>query len=303
MSQRLPADATVTRGEATPADHARAQAILDHLKLPNGCYPAYRRAALAFIESAQAHSNVIRLGSAVAPIVRARLRTSSLFGQAYLVCDVPRGWMAETLPGCEGAAIQAHRRDWPPLVLLPIPRPDRTRVEMQSIIEHEFVHIHQILLGRFQGPRPTSNTLEAMRREFFRSIRNEYEANLLQLTRWPHLWRGTQWPLDAWCVLRGYTSALEGLIEACLEQQSSIRVFRALFDGLPTRVAKGLAANRIPAAHALWVKQLWPRHFCTAIEVVTAHRVDRLFSPRYGALKEMARSYERRWQACNTNFS
>jgi hypothetical protein len=88
--------------------------------------------------------------------------------------------MAQTMPGCEGAAILVNRRHWPALVLLPTPRPNRTRVEMQSIIEHEFVHIHQILLGRFQGPRPTSNTLEAMRREFFRSIRNEYEANLLR---------------------------------------------------------------------------------------------------------------------------
>ncbi len=284
-SQRLPADATVPPGQPTPADHARAQAILNHLELPNGCCPSYKRAVLAFIESAQTRSNVIRLGSAVAPIVRARLRASSLFGRTCLVCDVPRSWMAQAMPGCEGAAIQANRFDWPPLVLLPVPRPDRTRVEMQSIIEHEFVHIHQMLLGRFQGPRPTSNTFEAMRREFFRSIRNEYEANLLQLTRWPHLWRRIQWPLDAWWVLRGYTSALEGLIEACLEEQSSMRVFRALFDGLPTRVAKGLAANRIPTAYALWVKQLWPRHFRTAIEVVIAHRIDMLFNPRYEALK------------------
>jgi hypothetical protein len=199
--------------------------------------------------------------------------------------------MAQSLPGCEGAAIQALRRDWPPLVLLPIPRPDRTRVEMQSIIEHEFVHIHQILLGRFQGSRPTSTTLEGMRREFFRSIRNEYEANLLQLTRWPHLWHGTHWPLDAWCVLRGYTSALEGLVEACLEKQSPMRVFRGLFDGLPTQFAKGLAANRIPSAHARWLKQLWPRHFRTAIEVVTAHRVDTFFKPQYEAMKELTRVY------------
>jgi hypothetical protein len=291
-SQRLPADATVPRGQPTPADHARAQAILERLELPSGCYEEYKRAALVFIDSAQVQSNFIRLGSAVAPIVRPRLKASLLFGRPYLVCDVPRNWIARVLPDCEAAAIQPLRRDWPPLVILPIPQPDRTRVEMQSIIEHEFVHIHQILLGRFQGSRPISTTFEGMRREFFRSIRNEYEANLVQLTRWPHLWRGTQWPLDAWCVLRGYTSALEGLIEACLEKQSSMRVFGALFDGLPTRVAKGLAGNRIPSAHALWVKQLWTRHFRTAIDVVTAHRVDMLFSPRHEALRELARLYE-----------
>lgn len=142
----------------------------------NGCYRSNKRAALAFMKSAQTGSNVLRLGNAVAPVVRPRLRASSLFGRAYLVCDVPRSWMAQAMPGCEGAAIQANRRHSPPPVLLPTPRPDRARMEMQSIIEHEFVHIHQILLGRFQGSRPTSTTLEGMRREFFRSIRNEYET-------------------------------------------------------------------------------------------------------------------------------
>ena len=272
----------------TPADHARAQAILERLELSSGRYQAYTRAARAFIKGAEARSNFIRLGSAVAPIVRPRLKASVLFRQPYLVCDVARSWIPRALPDCEAAAIQPLRRDWPPLVLLPVPRPDRTRLEMQSIIEHEFVHIHQILLGRFQESRPTSNTLEGMRREFFRSIRNEYEANLVQLTRWPHLWRGTQWSLDAWCVLRGYSNALEGLIEACLEKQASMRVFRALFDGLPTRFAKGLAANRIPSAHALWLKELWSRHFRTALEVVTAQRVDTLGSPRYEVLRQLA---------------
>jgi hypothetical protein len=275
----------------TLADHPGAEAILQRLDLPTGRYQAYIETALRFINGAETQPKFIRLGTLVAPVVRARLRTSALFGRPYLVCDVARSWMAQSLPGCEGAAIQALRRDWPPLVLLPIPRPDRTRVEMQSIIEHEFVHIHQILLGRFQGSRPTSTTLEGMRREFFRSIRNEYEANLLQLTRWPHLWHGTHWPLDAWCVLRGYTSALEGLVEACLEKQSPMRVFRGLFDGLPTQFAKGLAANRIPSAHARWLKQLWPRHFRTAIEVVTAHRVDTFFKPQYEAMKELTRVY------------
>jgi len=71
-----------------------------------------------------------------------------------------------------------------------------------------------------------------------------------------------------------------------------MRVFRALFDDLPIRIANALAANRIPAAHAIWVKQLWPRHFRTAIEVVIAQRIHMLFSPRYDALKELARVYE-----------
>jgi hypothetical protein len=189
----------VPSGQPTPGDHARAQAILDRLELPNGCYPSYKRAALAFIKSAQTRSNVIRLGSAVAPAARPRLRASSLFGRAYLVCDVPRSWMATAMPGCEGRN-SSQSPTLAPTGPASTPRPDRTRVEMQSIIEHEFVHIHQILLGRFHGPRPTSNTLEAMRREFFRSIRNEYEANLLQLTRWPHLWRGIQ--CEALPVLR-----------------------------------------------------------------------------------------------------
>ena len=93
-------------------------------------------------------------------------------------------------------------------------------------------------------------------------------------------------------MLRGYTSALEGLIEACLEKQSAMRVFRALFDELPTQFATGLAANRMRSVHALWLRELWPRHFRTAIEVVTAQRADMLSSPRYDALKEMAALYD-----------
>lgn len=276
--------------QPTPADHARAQAAFDRLQLSAGCYSSYRRAALAFIANSKARSQVIRIGNDAAPIVRPRMISSLLFKQSYLVCDVPRSWMAQTLPGCEGAAIQTPR--WPPLVVLPTPRPNLTRVEMLSIVEHEFVHVHQMLLGRFQGSRPRSSTLEGMRREFFRSICDEYEANLLQLTRWPHLWRGIECPLDEWCVLRGYTSALEGLIEACVERQASMRAFCALFNDLPRRIAKGFADHRIHAVHAEWVKRLWPQHFRTAVELVIGSRIPSLFDRRVEALKRLAESYD-----------
>ena len=101
------------REDLAPADHARAQAILERLELSSGRYQACTRAARAFIQGAVARSNFIRLGSAVAPIVRPRLKASVLFRQPYLVSDVARSWIARALPDCEAARVTRTLRSVP----------------------------------------------------------------------------------------------------------------------------------------------------------------------------------------------
>ena len=81
----------------------------------------------------------------------------------------------------------------PPLIII---REDKARDKSESltsIIEHEMVHVNQVLLGCFpalifpDSPRETLTSLMSV-------IKAEYHANLLQLTKWPHLFAHTEIP-------------------------------------------------------------------------------------------------------------
>ena len=94
---------------------------MQRLDLPTRGYQSYREAALKFIAGAEAQPKFIRLGGVLAPIIRARLKNSVLFGRPYLVCDVERSWMAQTLPATNRTSSFFR---WP-INWVPLPFPSR----------------------------------------------------------------------------------------------------------------------------------------------------------------------------------
>src|SRR3954466_528382 len=67
-------------------------------------------------------------------------RRSLLYERDYLLAFVDAEWIGAIAPGCD--AIASNNEGAPPLVLLP-------RELQPGIVEHEFVHINQALMGTF----------------------------------------------------------------------------------------------------------------------------------------------------------
>lgn len=99
----------------------------------------------------------------------------------------------------------------PPVVIMPEKSRHRGASAL-SIIEHEIVHINQILTGAFPE-LPKKRDVRTRIKYFADAMRTEYEANLLQLVRWPALYpTDAGLSLDHWCMLRGYADALEATV-------------------------------------------------------------------------------------------
>lgn len=146
-------------------------------------------------------------------VTKFRVLCSELFKYDYLLVYVETLSFGEIVPDSDaitsvgdlGGVFQL------PLVIIPVNFKIRGQF-YRSILEHEFVHVNQILLGTFPK-QISSQTAENMLDNFFQCMRSEYEANVLQLTRWPFVFPQKEIEqeisLEHWSVLRGYSQGLE----------------------------------------------------------------------------------------------
>jgi hypothetical protein len=187
-----------------------------------------------------------------------RLYPSILFGRDYLVAYMEPEWFRWVAPKCDAIAAPSLASQGgaqpPPLVFVPARRARSKSESFRSILEHEFVHVNQGILrslpdmdiGRGAG------TLIA---SLLARTRAEYEAHLLQLVRWPRLYPRryqARFSLEHWCLLRGYTQALEETLLAAANDEGFppeevVRFLDELPAALPASfrrlgVAKELAA-------------------------------------------------------------
>ena len=215
----------------TSSEEKKCANLLMTLHLPVATYDRYRRQAQAFL-SLFAHHDEMRRASTrrsgrsnASPAHRAppaisngitnfAMRRSDLFGREYLVAYADAAWLREIAPGNDAITSPCATFNFAPspaLVLIPGSRKKADDPAFLSILEHEFVHIHQILLGTF--PDSELDTADKCLREILRIARAEYEANLIELIRWPRLYSGVHArhgiSLEDFCTLRGYTQGLQ----------------------------------------------------------------------------------------------
>jgi hypothetical protein len=101
------------------------------------------------------------------PVQEFNVVRSELFGSDYLVGYVDAGWFASVAPSCDAIAapeIRLGPLTSPPLVLVPAVKRRTKTAAFHSVLEHEFVHVNQAILGLFptvEGIRekPISNLL------------------------------------------------------------------------------------------------------------------------------------------------
>jgi hypothetical protein len=169
-----------------------------------------------------------------------RWRRSVLFGRDYLVAHVDDALLDEVAPECDAIAAAMN---FGPLVLVPLRRRGTRSEVFTSILEHEFVHVNQMLLGRFGHDLVGRSVPEAIA-AFSEEAAVEHDANLIQLAHCPRLF-----PLDLgislehWCVLRGWTAALERAVLGGFCRPNLLgRFLTAVGDTAPS-IAKQIGAS------------------------------------------------------------
>lgn len=225
----------------------------------------------------------------------ASMRRSRLFAREYLVVQMDDDEFVRQSPGCDAATWDGAFELWglrPATVLIPFSFRNRRDRQYQSVLEHEYVHVNQALMGRF--PRVARDASELIE-EFQERVECEYEAQQLA-----SLWQ-PECPLDDLddtqsMALRATTQALERMLARAvsigcaqehlvthvlpqLGQATALGLARAL---APDHVSQGLGANApLLGLGAAKVVAEWPT-MTGAVAVRTLRAVER-WSRAHGA--------------------
>jgi hypothetical protein len=183
----------------------------------------------------------------------------------------------------------------PPLVIVP-DRQRRRDERFRSIIEHEFVHINQAIVGTLM-PSPRGSGAQRVASVFFSRFRNEFEAHLLQLVRWPRLFpHRLGLSLEHWCVLRGYTDALQAILLATWRRQFSPQDLLVFLDRLPRRLPRWLEELGVDDALAASLRRDLSLHVAIALLTLDATRPSFGRSAVFRTGKAWVRSTPWPWQ-------
>ena len=207
--------------------NGETQVYLDLLRTltpKKSVYRLYLRESDEFIDE---YSTVMEMSPELIdkfPIKGLTILHSELFSLKYLVAYVDSTWFNSIAPGCDAVASPEFNMGpfrSPPIVLVPETKIGNTDVAFRSTLEHEYVHINQALLGNFPA---AEGFVKDPIRSMFEIVESEYQANFLQLSRWPTLYKkakklGVALSLRDWCILRGYSQALEAVLMAIMEDQ------------------------------------------------------------------------------------
>lgn len=193
---------------------------------------------------------------------------SILFGRDYLIVYVDTIWLREVVPDCTAITAAVKGSHEPPLVLASAHRMRRKCARFCAVLEHEYVHVNQALLGQFSADE-WSGTAKAILSRLFSDMRAEYEANVIELIHWPQFhshWRDM--PFDRWCALRGYSQSLEKLIWNAAAGHIQPRPAIGCLRSIPDALADGFAKMGINPDHAAWFRQAWTQHIRHAFKIV-----------------------------------
>lgn len=261
-------------------DKQKAEKLLSKLRLSDNVFERYRRRAEQYLED---YNRPARGASPRRVITALQMHNSLLFDREYLVAYVTDEWFHKTSPGHDAVAteyLQIGSTKTPPIVLVPENKKNTRRRGFRSVLEHEFVHVNQILLGTF--PRSLNGTTKDLMEEILRMTRAEYEANLLQLARWPHFYtraaKETGLSLESWCVFRGYTQGLEQIILAAVNGDLDESRVLEFLNRLPTRLAAGFRRMGFSEVLGKYCAASVRLHVLKAFQLL-AERFPALFDP------------------------
>jgi hypothetical protein len=149
-----------------------------------------------------------------------------------------------------------------PLVFIPRKQMRSCSEVFGSILEHELVHVNQAIRGTLPFRQPHAE-LDAAISTFFGVVRSEFDANLLQLARWPKFFPHERVPsLEFWCVLRGLAEALESAVTGSF---CSAQMLPSLLSALRDAFDDGRAKCKVDASLVSFFKRGLPHFVSTAV--------------------------------------
>ncbi|MCP3105379.1 hypothetical protein LZ198_41605 [Myxococcus sp. K15C18031901] len=208
--------------EPSQAEWRRFRRTLARLRPTAEAYQQYREDVHEYLLFHRWQRPKLRVNGKAGTATRLMMRRSELFEQDYLVVCMDSEWFQTAFPTFDALAVGEAETPFfsrPPLVIIPETKARTRGVKFHSILEHEIVHVNQMLLGAFPQSEAEHGADELLRL-FFEHMRVEYEANLLQLTKWPRLYPvrlGAS--LDRWCAFRGYSQSLENTLVLAAEDE------------------------------------------------------------------------------------
>jgi len=178
-------------------------------------------------------------------IMRLSWRKSQVFNDhKYLVAVVRddsmvlRDALAAAMPAMQRGGVQE-----PPLVVIPESESRSTSKRFRPVLEHEFVHMNQMINGNYVALR--GKTVKELHEMFLNNALMEFQAYFLVYGRWPDKWM-ERWRVEKdlsfehVCFLRGVTQALEHTLFRAIYSELGEAEFVALMDGFPTLIPRAI---------------------------------------------------------------
>ena len=253
----------------SPSERRRFRRLLAKLTPGSSTYREYHERAERYLAAHDLLLPAVSYRGQNGAVSRLQMRKSELFGPEYLVAYVDSEWLRRVAPESDAIASPTLGPDSnlapPPLVLVPEARARSRSESFRSVLEHEFVHINQVLLGVFPS-ESAGGRAKNLVADFLAYTRAEYEANILQLTRWPRLYPcELSLSLDHWCVLRGYSQALEQSLMSAAERNLPSGEVSRFLDLLPKALPAGFDRIGVGKKLAPWFQERWNQHVYAAI--------------------------------------
>ncbi len=262
---------------AAAADNGRYQRVLARCTPTARQYREYREDVEIYIDVTNGQGRPLSMHGVVGAVRKLELRPSVIFQREYLIAWVDPVWLARVAPSCDAIASSLEPVVGfapPPMIIAPETRRRSRSAEFTSVIEHEIVHVNQALRGAFRWAS-TPASIEELLSSFFIHTAMEFEAELLQRTRWPHrLLSRLGLTLPQWCLLRGYTQAVEHVLrdlahERIAEQLAAPFVAQVQLEARQRLRDLGLGKELLG-----WFETRWARDVAGALTVLKSEGID-----------------------------
>lgn len=260
-------------GTLSPGGRLKAAQLIRDLTPSDRVYDRYASRARDWLSGCSRPK--LRHDGDVTLLMRPTFVPSTVFARDYLIAWTEAHWWRRHLPHLDAAAMAPCQKHWPPLVLIPEIQSGARAAALIHILEHEFVHINQMLLRRYIMPPLSGRSAKEILRQLYGCMRTEYEAHMVQQTLrpsevdWP---RG--WTADEWCVLKGYVSALQEAVLALLSRNVPSLEIAKFVDLWPKSLTSELRRLEIDHAQIAFYYEQWPRHLLLALDDAAARRPD-----------------------------
>ena len=151
-------------------EHRKFQLLLKKLTPGLHLYRNYRDRVALYLGVHDPVLPAVDYKGRIGRVTGLRMIRSELFDKEYLVSYIDTEWLGIAAPSCGAImslVISTAMSDAPPQVYVPDSRIRSRSLKFRSILEHEIVHINQVILGVFPG-EPDGRNAEVVLKIFHR---------------------------------------------------------------------------------------------------------------------------------------